>query len=47
MLHAQHLGFLHPVTGLPMAFSAPLPEDMEAVRRALAAARRAPSRVLT
>jgi 23S rRNA pseudouridine1911/1915/1917 synthase len=47
MLHAQHLGFLHPVTGLPMAFSAPLPEDMEAVRRALAASRRAAARVLT
>ncbi len=39
MLHAQHLGFLHPMTGLPMAFSAPLPEDMETVRRALAASR--------
>jgi 23S rRNA pseudouridine1911/1915/1917 synthase len=39
MLHAQHLGFLHPVTGRAMAFSAPLPSDMETVRRALDAAR--------
>ncbi len=53
MLHAQHLGFLHPVTGRPMAFSAPLPEDMEAVRRTLAdraaegrrSATRAPTRL--
>ncbi len=47
MLHAQHLGFLHPITGLPMAFSAPLPEDMDAVRRALGAWRHASARVLT
>jgi 23S rRNA pseudouridine1911/1915/1917 synthase len=38
MLHAQHLGFLHPITGRPMAFSVPLPEDMESVRRELARA---------
>jgi 23S rRNA pseudouridine1911/1915/1917 synthase len=36
MLHAQHLGFRHPITGRPMAFSVPLPEDMEAARRELA-----------
>lgn len=53
MLHAQHLGFLHPVTGRPMTFSAPLPEDMETVRRTLSAraaqtrraATRAPTRL--
>ncbi|MEW6684274.1 MAG: RluA family pseudouridine synthase [Nitrospirota bacterium] len=38
MLHAQHLGFLHPITGRPLAFSVPLPEDMESVRRELARA---------
>ncbi|UFN47934.1 RluA family pseudouridine synthase [Roseomonas sp. OT10] len=27
-LHAATLGFRHPVTGAPMAFSSPLPEDM-------------------
>jgi len=31
MLHARILGFIHPVTGQPMEFSAPLPPDMEAV----------------
>ncbi len=36
MLHAKVLGFVHPLTGESMIFSAPLPEDMEAVRRELA-----------
>jgi 23S rRNA pseudouridine1911/1915/1917 synthase len=30
-LHAQQLGFIHPVTGEPMHFESPLPEDMKAV----------------
>jgi 23S rRNA pseudouridine1911/1915/1917 synthase len=29
MLHAELLGFAHPVTGERLAFSSPLPEDME------------------
>jgi 23S rRNA pseudouridine1911/1915/1917 synthase len=29
-LHAATLGFVHPVTGEPMSFAAPLPEDLEA-----------------
>jgi RluA family pseudouridine synthase len=28
LLHAQKLGFSHPVTGAPLTFEAPLPEDM-------------------
>ena len=28
-LHARELGFTHPVTGEPMMFDAPLPEDMQ------------------
>ena len=35
MLHAKILGFVHPLTKLSMTFSAPLPEDMETVRREL------------
>jgi 23S rRNA pseudouridine1911/1915/1917 synthase len=35
MLHAKVLGFVHPLTKQSMTFSAPLPEDMEAVRREL------------
>lgn len=31
VLHAQTLGFCHPVTGQQMDFTSPLPEDMEAV----------------
>lgn len=31
MLHAESLSLLHPVTGHPMTFIAPLPADMEAV----------------
>lgn len=27
-LHAAHLGFNHPITGTPMAFDSPLPDDM-------------------
>ncbi len=29
MLHASHIGFLHPVTGMPLSFDAPLPAHME------------------
>lgn len=35
-LHAEHLGFAHPVTGEMMTFSAPLPPDMAQLRAALA-----------
>lgn len=35
MLHAKILGFVHPLTKLSVTFSAPLPEDMETVRREL------------
>ncbi|RJE79768.1 RluA family pseudouridine synthase [Paracoccus sp. JM45] len=28
-LHAAHLGFDHPVTGQPMSFDSPLPDDMQ------------------
>ena len=27
-LHAYRISFRHPITGLPMKFSAPIPEDM-------------------
>lgn len=30
-LHAAHLGFDHPVTGLPLAFDSPLPADIQAL----------------
>jgi 23S rRNA pseudouridine1911/1915/1917 synthase len=43
MLHAHQLGFLHPVTGQPLAFTAPLPPDMEAARLALHAVRVLPA----
>ncbi|RME66248.1 MAG: RluA family pseudouridine synthase, partial [Alphaproteobacteria bacterium] len=36
-LHAQRLGFRHPVSGRAMAFAAPLPADMAALLAALAA----------
>lgn len=39
-LHAELLGFRHPVTGDPVSVSAPMPEDMEKVLRALRTARR-------
>jgi 23S rRNA pseudouridine1911/1915/1917 synthase len=35
MLHAKVLGFTHPLTKELMTYSAPLPEDMERVRREL------------
>jgi 23S rRNA pseudouridine1911/1915/1917 synthase len=35
MLHAWKLRFTHPVTGRPLAFEAPLPEDFAALLRAL------------
>ena len=34
-LHAQSLGFRHPVTGEPLSFSSPLPADMAALIAAL------------
>ena len=30
-LHAAELGFIHPVTGKEMHFTAPLPEDFSSV----------------
>lgn len=30
-LHAHRLSFPHPMTGEPMTFTAPLPEDMRSV----------------
>ena len=41
-LHAQVLGFAHPVSGEPMRFEAPWPEDLEALRTALRDAARKP-----
>lgn len=32
-LHSAHMSFAHPITGVPLSFSAPLPEDMERVLR--------------
>ncbi len=34
-LHAASLGFTHPVSGTPLHFESPLPEDMETLLRAL------------
>jgi 23S rRNA pseudouridine1911/1915/1917 synthase len=34
-LHAQRLGFTHPLTGQPLGFEAPLPDDLAAVLRML------------
>ncbi len=34
-LHAEHLALDHPVTGLPLAFSSPLPADLAAVLASL------------
>ncbi len=31
MLHARRVGFMHPVSGLPVEISAPVPMDMQAV----------------
>jgi 23S rRNA pseudouridine1911/1915/1917 synthase len=35
-LHAEHLAFTHPVTGAPMAFDDPLPEDLQKILDLLA-----------
>ena len=37
-LHARYLGFTHPVTGEDLAFSTPIPEDMQQVIDALSTA---------
>jgi 23S rRNA pseudouridine1911/1915/1917 synthase len=37
-LHAATLGFVHPVSGAPLSFAAPLPDDMTALVAALRAA---------
>jgi 23S rRNA pseudouridine1911/1915/1917 synthase len=34
-LHAEHLELAHPVTGEPLTFDSPLPDDLGAVRAAL------------
>ena len=34
-LHAWRLGFIHPMTGQPMRFEAPIPDDMDRLRRGL------------
>ena len=34
-LHAQTLGFMHPISGERMQFSSELPEDFQTVLRAL------------
>ncbi|MGI8710355.1 MAG: hypothetical protein ACR2LA_05110, partial [Acidimicrobiales bacterium] len=34
-LHAEHLGFVHPATGQPLAFDSPLPADLRHVRAQL------------
>jgi len=31
MLHAQRLTFIHPVSGKPLTFEAPLPDDMQVI----------------
>jgi 23S rRNA pseudouridine1911/1915/1917 synthase len=35
MLHAEHLGFIHPITGSRMKFNSPLPGDMQKCLREL------------
>jgi 23S rRNA pseudouridine1911/1915/1917 synthase len=42
-LHAEHLGFAHPATGVPLAFDVPLPAELT---RVLAALRTHPSQAL-
>lgn len=42
MLHAESLGFRHPVTGEHLEFSSPLPEDMEEAIRLLSELNRLP-----
>ena len=39
MLHAAHLAFRHPLTGLPQVHSSDVPEDMRAIIQTLRAAR--------
>jgi 23S rRNA pseudouridine1911/1915/1917 synthase len=34
-LHAEHLGLDHPITGEPLAFTSPLPQDLAAVLASL------------
>ncbi len=34
-LHAKHLGFVHPLTGVPLAFDVPLPDDLASWLRAV------------
>ncbi len=43
MLHALRLEILHPATGAPLAFEAPIPEDFAAAERALLASPAAPA----
>ena len=31
MLHAKVLGFAHPITGAPLRFEDPIPDDMQRV----------------
>jgi 23S rRNA pseudouridine1911/1915/1917 synthase len=47
LLHAQQLGFVHPISGRPMVFTAPMPEDMRAARRVLTASADHPARPLS
>ena len=35
MLHAEHIAFLHPITGRPIDLRAPLPADFKAMVDAL------------
>ena len=35
VLHAEHLAFIHPVTGVPIAFDAPIPQDLQPTLAAL------------
>ncbi len=34
-LHAEHLGFVHPITGKKLRFNVPMPDDMQALAEAL------------
>ncbi len=40
MLHAFHLGFVHPVTDQPMEFTVPDPPEFEEFRSAVLSAER-------
>jgi 23S rRNA pseudouridine1911/1915/1917 synthase len=44
MLHAQTIGFCHPVTREEMSFTSPLPEDMTRVLETLERCEAAPAR---